>query len=366
MQAILFVTRECNLACGYCYVEKQAQSIMSEATARQAVDRLLAFEDPQHTLSFFGGEPLLQYDLIKNTVAYAEEQAKKRDKGIRFKIATNGVLADREVVDFLAQHDFTVELSLDGTPEAHNANRPMTHGGDSYAATIRNLPYLKKTIKTLVGVGVLTPASVPLAAKGARHVMDELGLRSYTIAMDYTGDWTIDDLPVLKAQYEEMADWYLERSRRGKTFFFSTFDGHIGAHVRGGFEPGMFCDVGRSLYAVGEDGTIFPCVRFAGKPRRAKGHTMGSVEKGVNEKRRQKVIDRNLKPRSTCSGCALEGRCFTYCPCLNWDMTGKYHCIPPMLCEHERILVPIVDKVAEILYKERNAVFMKKHYKKKS
>ena len=366
MQAILFVTRECNLACGYCYVEKQAQSVMSEDTARQAVDRLMAFDDPEHTLSFFGGEPLLQYDLIQSTVAYAEQRAAELGKGIRFKIATNGTLATGEVVDFLAQHGFVVELSLDGVPEAHNANRPLLHGGDSYAATVKNLPYLQKKIKTLVGVGVLTPASVPLAAKGARHAMDELGLRSYTMTVDYTGDWTIDDLPVLKTQYEEMAKWYLERSRKGKNFFFSTFDGHIGAHIRGGFLPGTFCDVGRSLYAVGEDGTIYPCVRFAGKPRRAKNHIMGSVDKGLNEKKRQKTVDRNLKPRASCSGCALEGRCFTYCPCLNWDTTGKFHTIPPMLCEHERILVPIVDKVAQILYKENNAAFMKKHYKKKA
>lgn len=363
MEMILFTTRACNLRCAYCYVNKTNGRNMTDETANASVDFLFNnSKDGFHTLSFFGGEPLVNFPLIVRCVERAEAVARERNKRIRYKIATNGTLINDEIIAFLKKHKFMVELSIDGIPECHDAARPHANGEGSFAAIQKMLPELKANVPFVVGVGVINPHTAKYAASAPQFVIEKLGITTYVLTLDYTCDWTSEDFAALKEQYERIAEWYLDASRRRKAFFFSLFDSHIGAHIRGGFYPGGFCDVGRKEIAVAEDGTIYPCVRFAGNPEKAASLTIGHVATGFDEKRRAEITKMNLKPRKECSGCALDGRCFTYCSCLNWQTTGRFDRVSPKLCENERMLMPIVDGVAKTLYEELNPSFMKKHY----
>jgi len=271
-----------------------------------------------------------------------------------------------EIIDFLEKYKFTVELSLDGNEIANNLNRPFLDGTGSYKNITKNLKELYKRAHHLVAIAVLSPLSAPYIYESSKHVMDELGIKNFVISMDYTGKWTEKDLMILKEQYELLSEWYLEKTRKGDSlFYYSLFDIHIAAHVRGGFKPGSFCDVGRNIYAVAEDGRIFPCVRFAGKPVKAAKYLLGDVRTGLNMRSCKEISDENLKERTECKGCALDGRCITYCPCLNWDTTGKFNSVSGLLCAHESMIVPLADKLAKTLYEEKDPVFMRKHYKKK-
>jgi len=366
MDAIFFMTRECNLDCKYCYIDKKPKSYMTEDIAFKGVDTLLKNSKEKAKISFFGGEPLLNFGLIKETVKYAEKKALEKNIKIRFSIATNGTLLTKERIDFLGKHNFTVELSLDGNEKTHNMTRPLTKGGGSYSDVIRHLPYLKKKAAHVVAVGVLAAETAHNASESAIHVIDELGISNFVLAMDYTGKWSENDIEILQSEYEKLSEWYLEKSRKSDDYFyFSLFDAHIAAHVKGGFKPGSFCDVGKKIFAVGEDGRIFPCVRFAGKAEKAENYLMGDVYSGIDLKSCKVIVAENHKPRTDCSGCALDGRCFTYCPCLNWDTTGKFYTIPALLCAHESKIVPVADRLARTLFSEKNRLFMRKHYKLK-
>jgi uncharacterized protein len=362
MDMILFMTRECTLACRYCYVEHKYDSFMKKETAFKAIDLFIAENDGIAKLSFFGGEPLLCFDLIKDCVGYAVKKATQKGVDIKFSIATNGTLINSEILDFFHKYNFRVELSLDGAEYSHNLNRPMRNKKNSYKEVVKNLENLKQKAGQLSVVGVISPQTVPFIAQNAKHVVDQLKISNYIMAADYTADWKEEDLSKALDQFLILEEWYMEKSRKGDIFYFSVFDAHIFSHVKGGFKPGNFCDVGRKICAVSEDGKIYPCVRFAGKPQKAESYILGDVDTGFNWKKCSEISAENLKPRHQCEGCSLDGRCTTYCPCLNWDMTGTLNEIPGILCAYESMIVPIADRIARTLFKEKNASFMKKHY----
>ncbi|HQI04653.1 MAG TPA: radical SAM protein [bacterium] len=362
MDMILFMTRECTLKCHYCYVEHKYDSFMSRDVALKAADLFVKENSERAKFSFFGGEPLLQFELIKEITEYVVKIADKKGFAPHLSIATNGTLINEEVLDFFEKYKFRVELSLDGDEFSHNLNRPMRDGGNSYRSVVRNLAALKKRAGHLAVVGVITPLTSAHIAENAKHVMDELNINSYIMAADYTAPWTEDDLSKVIEQFLILEEWYLAKSRNGDSFYFSAFDAHIAAHIKGGFKPGDFCDVGRKICAVGEDGRIFPCVRFAGKPERAANYVLGDVNSGFDWKKCSEVSTENHSPRTQCSDCSLDGRCITYCPCLNWDTTGSMTQVPGILCAFESMVIPVADRIARTLFKEKNRSFMKKHY----
>ena len=359
---ILFMTRECTLKCHYCYVEHKSDSFMKKEVALKAAGLFVAENNDKAKFSFFGGEPLLQFELIKEITEYVLEKAAAKNLEVNLSIATNGTLINDEVLDFLEKYKFRVELSLDGDELSHNLNRPMRDGGNSYKSVVKNIPALQKRAGHLAVVGVISPQTVDYIAQNAKHVMDDLKVKSYLMVADYTAPWTERDLSKVLDQFLILEDWYLAKSRNGDNFYFSAFDAHIAAHIKGGFKPGDFCDVGRKICAVGEDGRIFPCVRFAGKPEKAANYVLGHVDTGFNWRKCSEISAENLKPRDQCSECSLDGRCITYCPCLNWDTTGSMSKIPGILCAYESMIVPIADRIARTLFKEKNGSFMKKHY----
>jgi len=335
---------------------------MSRETAIKAVDLFIKENNEKAKLSFFGGEPLLQFGLVKELTKYAQEKGKQKGIDVNFSIATNGTLVDEEVLEFFEEYDFRVELSIDGDEKSHNINRPMRNGGNSYQAVVKNLSELQKRAGHVAVTGVITPETALHLSQNSQHVVDELGVKSYIMVADYTAPWKEEHLSTVLDQLLMLEDWYLEKSRRGDAFYYSLFDVHIAAHIRGGFKPGDLCDVGRKVCAVGEDGRVFPCVRFAGKPLKAKNYVLGHVDTGLNWKKCSDISAENLKPRTQCNDCNLDGRCITYCPCLNWDTTGSLSEVPGILCAFESMVIPIADRIARTLFKEKDPSFMKKHY----
>ena len=126
--------------------------------------------------------------------------------------------------------------------------------------------------------------------------------------------------------------------------------------------PGEVCDFGARKVSVAYDGTIFPCVRFVSNNPDSLNYQIGHVDHGFTSKR-QHLIQLNAQPRPECEGCALIGRCANYCGCTNWNTTGDILTVSPLLCEYERMLIPIADRIGNVLWEERNPAFLAKHYK---
>ena len=202
---------------------------------------------------------------------------------------------------------------------------------------------------------VVNPGEVDHYFDSVRYLWNH-GARYLICSLNYAGDWDDDGLKRLRAQLEQLKTWYLELTRAEEKVYFSPFDKRIASHIHAGL--GTSCRLGLRQLSVGTDGNIYPCVQFVGH----KEFVIGTAAHGIDETKRQALYERNERGDEICHGCALLGRCHCKCGCLNFQVTGDYRKIPAILCEYERLLIPMADDIAETLYEERNPLFIQRHY----
>ena len=355
MHYTLHMTARCNLRCEYCYVNHGGGDMTPE-TARAVVN--LAGEGAKRAgLIFFGGEPLLLRGLIKDTVAYARSRERKGGCRYFFKVTTNGLLLDDSFLDFAKSENLFIALSIDGLKEAHDAHRKDADGKGSFdrvADAARRLLAVKPYSPALM---TIRPDTLPYYAAGV-EALYSMGF-SYVIAsLDYSADWDEAHLPELEKQYERLAVMYEQKTLNEDKFYFSPFEVKISSHVNSRTYCHERCELGLRQMSVGPDGTLYPCVQFVGDAAFA----LGDVRRGIDEEARKTLYSRNEAEKPGCDECAIRSRCNHYCACLNRQATGSIDEISPMLCAHERITLPIADKLAERLYSSGSAIFIQKQY----
>ena len=355
MHYTLHLTNRCNLCCRYCYVQ-QGSSMMTLQTCRAAVD-LAASEAKQAGLVFFGGEPLLCKELIYDTISYAH--AVFRNTGCRFffKLTTNGLLLDDEFIDFAEQERIFVAISLDGTQEAHDAHRIDAAGLGSYA-TVSNAAMRLLAVKPYSpALMTITPETLRYYASGVSSLF-KMGFRYVIPSLDYSASWHDGHLPELTKQYQLLAKLYEQMTLAEEKFYFSPFEVKMSSHINKHDYHQERCELGLRQLSVDPAGRIYPCVQFAGH----REFCIGDVFRGIDENARQKLYLRNEIEKPGCDRCTIRARCNHYCACLNKQATGSIDVVSPMLCAHERIVLPIADALAARLYQQGSAMFIHKQY----
>ena len=355
MHYTLHLTERCNMRCRYCYV-KQSPETMTAQTARAAVDLAVRGNERRLGLIFFGGEPLLCRGLIEETVAYAESRVTP-DTKFFYKLTTNGLLLDDAFLAFAQQHGIYIALSLDGTREAHDRHRTAQDGSPTHGLVCDTARRLLQTHPYAPVLMTVCPDTVPLYAESVDFVYS-LGFRYIVCSLDYAADWDKAALSQLKRQYTLLSEFYTEHTLAEDKFYFSPFDVKISSHIHSRTYHQERCELGRRQLSVSPDGGLYPCVQFAGdEPYRA-----GNVFDGIDEAKRQALFLRNEAEKPDCGGCAVKQPCNRHCACLNKQATGSMDTVSPVLCAHERIVLPIADRLAGKLYKQRSALFIQKHY----
>ena len=356
MHYILHLTNDCNLSCSYCYV-CQKQEYMDSATVRNAA-RLAARQDQATVgIGFFGGEPMLCRDRIYEAVAYCRELEREYPVRFHFKMTTNGTLLDREFLEFSSRERIMIALSCDGTQTAHDMHRRDRQGHPTWERLDAVIPELLSHHPYAPVMMTVTPETVQWYAQGVQELWEK-GFHYFICSLDYSGDWSDRTVRILGRQYRVLAKWYEELTRREEKFYFSPFELKIASHIRGENYCHERCELGTRQVSVAPDGRIYPCTQFVGKEE----FCIGDVINGINEKKRLALYRENEQTKPECSGCAVRGRCDCNCGCLNYQVTGSIGSVPAILCEHERILFPLVDRMAERLYRDRNGMFIQKHY----
>jgi uncharacterized protein len=348
MHLTLHLTDRCNLACRYCYA-RPGRADMSLETAIRAIERCA--EGPNCGIIFFGGEPLLRKELIWEVIAWCERTQPNR---FHYKVTTNGTLLDGEFMDRAERGRLHVALSHDGVRTAHDR---MRVGADGAGTFDRLLPALRLLLKRRPYSPVMmtvNPETVDGYAESVRWLQEQ-GAQYLICSLNYAGPWTDRALRQLKAQYRELAEWHYENYRRERKIYFSPFDKRIATRV---FGRGSSCRLGRRQISVGPDGRLYPCVQFVGRGK----YAIGTAAGGLDERRREEIYQANEGEKPSCAGCPLNGRCHNKCGCLNVQTTGCITLLPPVLCEHERMVFPIADELAERLFKERDPMFVQRHY----
>ena len=326
----LHVAHTCNLNCSYCFASQGKyageRAIMSEEVGKRALDFLIENSGTRHNLEvdFFGGEPLMNFDVVKNLVAYAREREKECGKNFRFTLTTNGVLIDDDVIDFANREMSNVVLSLDGRKEIHDRFRVDYAGKGSFDKIV---PKFQKLVEARGGKdyymrGTFTHAN-PDFVNDIRTMLDlgfnELSMEPVVCTPNDPSALTDEDLEVVMAQYEELASLMLERRRQGKPFTFY----HYMIDLSGGpciYKRVSGCGSGTEYMAVTPWGDLYPCHQFVGDEK----FKLGDIYNGVNNTDLQNEFKKcNVYAHPECKDCWAKLYCSGGCAANAYHATGK-------------------------------------------
>lgn len=352
----LHVAHDCNLACKYCFAGKGEydgpKGLMSFETGKRALDFLVEQSGTRHNLEvdFFGGEPLLNWDVCKKLVEYGRSLEKKYDKNFRFTVTTNGVLLNDEIMDFCNKEMGNVVLSLDGRKETHDRLRVTRKNTGSYDMIIDKFKKFaqSRNQKDYYMRGTYTHFNTDFS-NDVIHMADlgfkELSIEPVVCSPDEEYALRESDLPVLKEQYEILANEMLRRYRNqnGFTFYHYMIDLDAGPCI---VKRISGCGVGTEYMAVTPDGELYPCHQFVGDEK----FLLGDIWNGVKNK---KVLEQfencNVYSHKECKDCFAKLYCSGGCAANAYHSTGSVSGIYEFGCElhRKRIECAIMLKVAE-------------------
>ena len=352
----LHVAHTCNLNCSYCFASQGKyhgeRVLMSFEVGKRALDFLIENSGRRTNLEvdFFGGEPLMNWDVVKQLVEYARTQEEPHHKKFRFTLTTNGMLIDDEVIEFANREMSNVVLSLDGRKEIHDALRVDYAGKGSYE---RIVPKFQKLVKARGGKnyymrGTFTHAN-PDFTKDLFHMADlgftELSMEPVVCAPGDSAALTPEDIEIVKQQYELLAVDMLRREKEGKPITFY----HYMLDLTGGpciYKRISGCGSGTEYMAVTPWGDLYPCHQFVGEEK----YKLGNIWDGVtNTALREEFRSCNAYARPDCKDCWAKLYCSGGCAANAYHATGSIRGVYEAGCElfKKRIECAIMMKVAE-------------------
>ncbi len=335
----IHICHDCNLRCRYCFADEgayhSAREFMSEETAKKAIDFLIENSGNRKVLEvdFFGGEPLMCLDTIKNVVYYAKEKAAARGKKFLFTTTTNALLLNEEAIEFFNAEMENVVLSLDGRKQVHDAIRKTVNGKGSYDFVINNIKNFVKSRgdKHYYVRGTFTAKNLDFS-KDVLFLADN-GFDSISMEPVVTD---IDDLaikeehiPEILEEYERLCDEYLERYARGEGFNFF----HFNVDLEGGpclSKRVSACGAGNEYFSVAPNGDIYPCHQFVGDEKFKMGNVNGGA---LNADIRSTFAENCLFTREKCDKCFAKYICSGGCSANNYHFEGDMNKPYGVTCE---------------------------------
>ena len=312
---------------------------MSFEVGKQALDFLIANSGTRRNLEvdFFGGEPLMNWDVVKELVAYARTQEKIYNKNFRFTLTTNGMLIDDDVIEFANKEMSNVVLSLDGRKEIHDRTRVDYAGNGSYEKIV---PKFKKLVDARGGQGyymrgTFTHAN-PDFTKDVFHMADlgftELSMEPVVGAADDPAVLTVDDLEIVKEQYEILAKEMIKRKKEGRGFTFY----HYMIDLTGGpcvYKRISGCGSGTEYMAVTPWGDLYPCHQFVGNTE----YRLGNLNDGVFENKHYDMFNKaHIYNKELCQDCWAKFYCSGGCHANALNMNGDIMKPYELGCELEK------------------------------
>ena len=336
----LHVAHTCNLNCSYCFASQGRyhgdRAVMSFEVGKQALDFLMDHSGTRKNLEvdFFGGEPLMNFDVVKRLTAYARSVEKERGKHFRFTLTTNGLNIDDEVIDFANRECHNVVLSLDGRKEIHDRFRVDYAGRGSWD---RVVPKFQRLVAARGGKGyymrgTFTHAN-PDFLKDIQAMLDlgftELSMEPVVCPAGDPSALTEEDLPIVMRQYEELARLLVRRRKEGRPFTFY----HYMIDLSGGpcvYKRISGCGSGTEYMAVTPWGDLYPCHQFVGE----EAFRLGDVWKGVtNPSVQAEFAACNVYAREECKTCWARLYCSGGCAANAWHATGSVRGVYAYGCE---------------------------------
>ncbi|MDD3840956.1 MAG: thioether cross-link-forming SCIFF peptide maturase [Clostridia bacterium] len=338
----MHVAHDCNLRCEYCFASKgdykTDRGLMPKQVAFECIDFLAQNSGARKNIEvdFFGGEPLMNFDVVKDAVLYAKDKQEEYGKEFHFTITTNGLLLDECSIDFINEYMDNVVISIDGRKQVHDAIRYDREHRGSYDRILDNALNLvhKRGNKQYFIRGTFTANNLDFG-EDVFHLAD-LGFDEISIepvvGSGRPFDIKEEHLDVIKKEYEDLAIRYLDRIKRGKPFVFYHFNLDI-------FEsPCIYkritsCGAGYEYFAVSPKGELYPCHQFVGQPE----FVMGDIYKGINNGQMSKLFrDNNVLNKTECRDCWAKYYCSGGCHANAYYSNGDISDPNRIACEMQK------------------------------
>ncbi len=352
----LHVAHDCNLACTYCFAGKGEyhgkRELMSFETGKKALDFLVKASKGRRNLEvdFFGGEPLMNFEVVKQLVAYGRSIEKEAGKNFRFTLTTNGILLDDEILEFANKEMGNLVLSIDGRKEVNDRMRPRLGGQGSYDEIV---PKFMKAAKSRDQMnyyvrGTYTANNLDFS-EDVKHLA-ELGFEQISVepvVAPKTESYAIkeEDVEGLCREYDILAKYVLDRKKEGKPFNFF----HFMIDLSGGpcaYKRLSGCGSGTEYLAVAPNGDLYPCHQFVGMS----DFLMGNVDTGVTAfGLRDKFRKISVYSKEECRACFAKFHCSGGCAANAYNFTGDINGVYPIGCklQKKRVECAIMIKAAE-------------------
>lgn len=351
----LHIAHDCNLKCQYCFAEEGEyhgrRALMSFEVGKKALDFLVASSGSRVNLEvdFFGGEPLMNWQVVKELVAYGRSLEEAHHKKFRFTLTTNGVLLDDEIIDFANREMANIVLSVDGRKAVHDRMRPLAGGQGSYDLVI---PKFKKVAESRNQTnyyvrGTFTHFNKDFAAD-VLHLAD-LGFQQISVepvVAPESADYALvsSDIPELLAEYDRLAAEMVRRSKEGRGFQFF----HFMIDLKGGpcvYKRLSGCGSGTEYLAVTPWGDLYPCHQFVGQ----EDFLMGNVDDGITRTDiRERFKACNVYSKEKCKDCFAKFYCSGGCAANAYNFHGDINDVYDLGCalERKRVECAIMIKAA--------------------
>ncbi len=339
----LHIAHDCNLACRYCFAEEGEyhgrRALMSFEVGKKALDFLIANSGNRVNLEvdFFGGEPLMNWEVVKQLVEYGRSVEKEHNKRFRFTLTTNGVLLNDEIMEFVNREMGNVVLSIDGRKDVNDRMRPHRGGQGSYEEIV---PKFRKAAKSREQMnyyvrGTYTRNNLDFA-EDVKHLAD-LGFEQISVEPVVAGpedDYALreEDIPALLAEYDGLALEYLKRRKEGKAFNFF----HFMIDLEGGpcvAKRLSGCGSGNEYLAVTPWGDFYPCHQFVGNEE----FLMGNVDEGITRPDiRDMFKNCNVYTKEKCRDCFAKFYCSGGCAANSYQFHGNINDVYDLGCQLQR------------------------------
>lgn len=357
----LHIAHDCNLACRYCFAEEGEyqgdRSLMSAEIGKKALDFLVANSGNRRNLEvdFFGGEPLMNFDVVKEIVAYGRSLEEEHNKNFRFTLTTNGMLLNDDIMDFANKEMDNVVLSVDGRKEVHDYMRPTPNGKGSYDIIIdkfKKFAEQRHQEKYYVR-GTFTHHNLDFS-QDVFHLADE-GFKQISVEPVVgpdTEEYTIKeaDLPQVMKEYDKLASEMVKRNKEGKGFTFF----HFMIDLTGGpcvAKRLSGCGSGTEYLAVTPWGDLYPCHQFVGEDE----FLMGNVNDGI---KKEDIVSEfkatSVYSREACRDCFARFYCSGGCSANSYKLNGTINGTYDIGCqlERKRVECALMIKAAQMTEKE--------------
>lgn len=348
----LHVAHDCNLRCKYCFAGTGAfggdRGLMNLETGKRGIDFVLnASGHRKHCeVDFFGGEPLLNFQVVKDLVAYGRKAAAERGKTIKFTLTTNSVLLTEEVQNFLEKEDISVVLSIDGRPEVHDRMRPYASGKGSYDQVIPRIRQFaeKRPESSPYAVGTYYYARGTYTHfnldfdKDVDHLLDlgvkQISLEPVVATPDQPYAFQEGDIPEILKSYDRLGEDLLARKKNGEDFSFF----HFNVALDGGpCLPKRLsgCGAGHEYVAISPEGDLYPCHQFVGQEEFKMG-SLWDEKPALDPNLVQSFRNAHVYSKASCRECWARFSCSGGCHAANHAFSGKLNEVYTLGCEFQK------------------------------